>query len=249
MTVLFLDHMTWNDVADQIRKGHDTVVVPFGSTEQHGRHLPLGTDSVIGDEVGCGLADVLDAFLAPTMRFGCSEHHLDFAGTISLTENTFRNMVDDIVKSLCRHGFRRIILLPTHGGNFSPLKQALVEIGPIRGVKIMGFTDLDGLLGVWSGSSAKCGVDRARSGIHSGEWETSVMLSLRREDVHMERATEGFLGSLSEVMSRLNSGLENLDQNGVLGDPRMGKAESGKIYVKDTIDFLCQWVREQEINQ
>lgn len=247
MTVLFLDRMTWPEIAEQIRNGRDTVVVPFGSTEQHGRHLPLGTDSVIGDELGRGMAEALDAFLAPTMRFGCSEHHLAFAGTISITEDTFRNVVRDIVSSLCRHGFRRIILLPTHGGNFAPLKQAVVQIGPVvEGTRILAFTDLDGLLGAACRSSSKFGVNPVRSGAHSGEWETSVMLHLRSEEVNMERAAEGFLGSISEVHAKIKSGLEKLDPNGVLGDPRMGKAEAGKVYVEDSVDFLCQWVRDQK---
>jgi creatinine amidohydrolase len=246
MAVLFLDRMTWLDIAEQIKGGRDTVVVPFGSTEQHGRHLPLGTDSVIGDELGRGLAERLNAFLAPTVRLGCSEHHLAFAGTISLTEETFRNIVTDVVGSLCKHGFRKIILLPTHGGNFAPLKQALAQIGPIEGVRIIGFTNLEGLLTTAFRSSAKFGVSPVKSGAHSGEWETSVMLHLRREEVKMERAAEGWLGSVSEVRAKITSGLEKMDPNGVLGDPRMGKVEAGKVYVQDTIDFLCQWVRDQE---
>jgi len=62
----------------------------------------------------------------------------------------------------------------------------------------------------------------------------------------MERAAEGWLGSVSEVRAKITSGLDKMDPNGVLGDPRMGKVEAGKVYVQDTIDFLCQWVRDQE---
>ena len=86
MTALHLDRMTWPEVKAEIKNGRDTVIVPFGSTEQHGRHMPLGTDAVLGDELGWALAGRLGAFLAPTVRFGCSEHHLSFAGTISLNE-------------------------------------------------------------------------------------------------------------------------------------------------------------------
>lgn len=248
MTALYLDRMTWPQIYEQIRGGRETVIVPFGSTEQHGRHLPLGTDSVIGDEVGCGLAERLNAFLAPTLRFGCSEHHLAFAGTISLSEDAFRSVVKDIVRSLCKHGFKRIILLPTHGGNFAPLKQAFSELEPIEGVRILAFTDLEGLLKTAFKSSGTFGVDPAKSGAHAGEWETSVMLALRTEQVDMERASEGFLGGIAEVRAKITTGLENLDKNGVLGDPRMGNVKSGRQYVRDMVDFLEQWVKEQEEN-
>jgi len=246
MTALYLDRMTWPEIAAEIRGGCETVIVPFGSTEQHGRQLPLCTDSVIGDEVGLRLANRLNAFLAPTLRFGCSEHHLAFAGTISLAEDTFRNVVTDVIKSLCRHGFKRIILLPTHGGNFAPLKEALRLCGTMEGVKILAFTDLEGLLKVAFKSSGKFGVDSLMSGAHAGEWETSLMLYLRSDQVKMEQATEGFLGGISEVRAKITSGLENLDKNGVLGDPRMGNAEAGKVYLEDTVDFFYQWVKDQE---
>ena len=120
MTALYLDRMTWPETAKHIRNGRETVIVPFGSTEQHGRQLPLGTDSVIGDEVGLRLADQLNAFIAPTLRFGCSEHHMAFAGTISIAEDTFQKLVVDVIKSLCKHGFKRIILLPAHGVRLVP---------------------------------------------------------------------------------------------------------------------------------
>ena len=147
MTALHLDRMTWAEVKAEIQKGRDTVVVPFGSTEQHGRHLPLGTDAVLGDEIGWGLAGRLNAFLAPTVRFGCSEHHLAFNGTISLGAETFGRIVTDVVASLSIHGFRRIVLLPTHGGNFKPLAEAVAKIEPAGEVRIYAFTDLMGLVG------------------------------------------------------------------------------------------------------
>jgi creatinine amidohydrolase len=238
--------MTWAEVKKEIQNGRDTVVVPFGSTEQHGRHLPLGTDAVLGDEIGWGLAERLGAFLAPTVRFGCSEHHLAFNGTISLGEETFHSIVTDVVASLSVHGFRRIVLLPTHGGNFKPLAEAVVNIDPAEGVRILAFTDLEGFTNTGFESSRAFGVDAAKSGAHSGEWETSLMLTLRSEQVKMDRAAEGFVGELSEIMSKVFDGIQNLDQNGVLGDPRPATAKAGKQYLKDIIEFLYQWVGAQE---
>jgi creatinine amidohydrolase len=240
--------MTWPEIASQIGSGRETVIMPFGSTEQHGRQLPICTDSVIGDEVGSRLADRLDAFIAPTLRFGCSDHHLAFAGTISIAEDTFQKIVVDVIKSLCRHGFKRIILLPTHGGNFTPLKKSLELCEIMEGVKILAFTDLEGLLNTAFKSSEKFGIDPFPSGAHAGEWETSLMLYLRSDQVKMGEATQGALVGIPEIKSKIASGLENLDKNGVIGDPRLGTAEAGKAYIEDLVDFFYQWVEEQEKN-
>ena len=247
MTALHLDRMTWAEVKEEIQNGRDTVVVPFGSTEQHGRHMPLGTDAVLGDEIGWGLAERLDSFLAPTVRFGCSDHHLAFAGTISLDEKTFRSIVTDVVASLSVHGFRRIVLLPTHGGNFKPLAEAVAKIEPVEGVRILAFTDLGALVSTAFKSSRAFGVDAAKSGAHSGEWETSLMLTLRPDQVKMDWAAEGFVGELSEIMSKVFDGIQNLDQNGVLGDPRPATAEAGKKYLEDIIESPYQWVGKQDM--
>jgi creatinine amidohydrolase len=245
MTAIYLDRMTWAEVKKEIHNGRSTVVVPFGSTEQHGRHLPLGTDAVLGDELGRGLAERLDAFLAPTVRFGCSAHHLSFSGTISLREETFQQVVLDVVASLCRHGFRRIVLLPTHGGNFKPLAQAFAKLVPVDNVRVLAFTDLAEFVEVAFGSSRSAGVAPAQSGAHSGEWETSAMLALRPEQVKMDQAAEGFVGELSEILAKVFDGIQNLDENGVLGDPRPATAAAGKKYIDDMVEFLYHWVRDQ----
>jgi len=246
MTALHLDRLTWAEVKLEIESGRDTVVVPFGSTEQHGRHMPLGTDAVLGDEFGWALADRLDAFLAPTVRFGCSEHHLSFPGTISLGDETFKRIVSDVVASLSRHGFRRIVLMPTHGGNFKPLAEAVAELKPVENVTVVAFTDLEGLVKAAFESSGASGVNPAQSGAHSGEWETSLMLALRPDQVKMDQAAEGFVGELSEIMSKVFDGIHNLDKNGVLGDPRPATAAAGEQYFEDIIEFLYQWVRNQD---
>jgi creatinine amidohydrolase len=131
-----LDRMTWPEVRAEQERGRDTVVLALGATEQHGPHMPLATDALLGDHLARAVADRLEAFLAPTVRIGCSQHHLEFPGTLSLSESTFRAVVADIMRSLARGGFRRAVLLPTHGGNFAPLAAALDELGAVEGLEI-----------------------------------------------------------------------------------------------------------------
>ena len=100
MGALEMDRMSWPEIRAELERGRDTVVLAFGATEQHGPHMPLATDALLGDHLARLVAEQLDAFLAPTVRFGCSEHHLEFPGTISISEPTFHALVADVVSSL-----------------------------------------------------------------------------------------------------------------------------------------------------
>jgi creatinine amidohydrolase len=146
MGALELDRLTWPEVQAELEAGRDTVVIALGATEQHGRHMPLATDALLGDQLAREVAERIDAFLAPTLRIGCSSHHLDFPGTLSLDDETFHAVVADLVRSLARGGFHRVVLLPTHGGNFAPLAAALEKLGDVEGVSVVALTDLTALL-------------------------------------------------------------------------------------------------------
>jgi creatinine amidohydrolase len=168
--------MTWCDVRDALARGHDRVVVPFGACEQHGGHLPLETDTLLGDGLGLLLAERIDALCAPTLPIGCSEEHMSRAGTLSLQPETLALIVHDLVSSLARHGFRTVVLLPTHAGNAGPLAHAARSLKPPVGVRIAAVTDMRALAAA---------LDRAGSGAassegiaHGGEIETSLVLTL-----------------------------------------------------------------------
>src|SRR4051794_39032326 len=103
--------MSWPEGRAEQAAGRDTVVIAFGATEQHGPHMPLATDALLGDHLAGLVAERLEAFVAPTVRVGCSEHHLEFPGTLSISEETFAGVVGDLVRSLARGGFRRVVLL------------------------------------------------------------------------------------------------------------------------------------------
>src|SRR4051812_21172806 len=142
MAPIELDKLTWPQVRAELEAGRDTVVMALGATEQHGRHMALATDALIGDHLARAVAERLGALLAPTLRVGCSEHHVGFAGTMSLSEDSFHAVVCDLVRSLLSGGFARIVLLPTHGGNFGPLAAALEHLSDDERAHVIAFTDL-----------------------------------------------------------------------------------------------------------
>ena len=122
---LWLERLTWAEVEQAQKEGFDTVLIVTGSIEQHGPHLPLSTDTTLGYAIGDRLVKKLDgALLAPVVRPGLSEHHMAFKGTLTLSKETFISLVSDYVNSLIRHGFTKIILTFSHGGNSAALNEA-----------------------------------------------------------------------------------------------------------------------------
>ena len=246
MGALDLYELTWPEIEREIERGRDTVVLPLGAVEQHGHHLPLGTDSIFGDELGRAVAERLDAFLAPTVRVGVSRHHLAFPGTMSVEDDTFAAVVGDIVRGWGRHGFRRIVLLPTHGGNFAPLATALERLGPIEGVKVIGVTDLSLLVNATLGTAGELGVPASEGGLHGGEWETSMMLELRPELVHMDRAVAGYTDDLESGLQRFfDEGVHALTETGVIGDPANASAEHCRLYIERIVELAVEFVERE----
>jgi creatinine amidohydrolase len=238
--------LSWPEVKKEIEGGRDTVVLAFGAVEQHGHHLPLGTDSIFADELGRALAERLDAFLAPTVRIGCSRHHLAFPGTMSVEEETFQRMVGDIVSGWAAHGFRRIVLLPTHGGNFAPLTAAVERLEPIEGVNVIAVGDLGMLVQATLGLGEQLGVPPSEGGIHAGEWETSMMLFMRPDLVKMDRAVAGYTGDLERGVQRFfDEGVDALTDTGVIGDPRRASAENGRRYAERLVELAVELVELQ----
>ena len=118
--------MTSPDIRAAIERGMDTVVFAVGSNEQHGPCLPVFTDAAFGDTLAYLVAQKLDnAFKGPTINIGCSDLHMKFAGTISLRKETLQNVIRDYCASLAKHGFRRIVVIPSHpmAGTSVPLQK------------------------------------------------------------------------------------------------------------------------------
>jgi len=167
-----LDTLSAPTLREVIDSGIVTVVVPFGSIEHQGGHLPTGADSILADAVGRQLAERLPAVLAPTLRIGCAEPHQDLPGTITLRAATLTALAVEQAQSLARQRFQVVVLLSTHGGNRSALDAAVHE--------------LDSSLQDAIACAPRGEV--ANPGRHSGVWLTSVMLALRPDLVELDRA-------------------------------------------------------------
>ncbi len=246
MAAAHLDRLTWPQIRAERDAGRDTVVVAFGATEQHGHHLPLATDALIGDELARRVAERLDAFVAPTVRVGCSSHHLAFAGTLSLRDETFGAVVADLVASLARGGFARVILVPTHGGNFAPLGAAAAALGEDPGIEVVALSDVAALLAIAQLGVEEHDVPLGEGGLHAGEWETSMILAIAPQLVHMDDAQAGFTGDPGEAIAGLfTAGVESVAPNGVIGDPARSSAVHGEAYWQRAVEVVLEQVEAQ----
>ncbi|MFH1125979.1 MAG: creatininase family protein [Candidatus Altiarchaeota archaeon] len=203
---------TWAEV-----KGKKRAVIPIGSIEQHGPHLPLSTDTLIAEDVSRELANNLNAVVAPTLTLGVSVEHMDFPGTISLTEECLIETIVEVCISLKAHGFREIILVNGHGGNSKAISK----------LKIAGVSYID--------------VVRQIKGYdHAGEIETSLMLYLHPEKVRKKKIRKHRFIFPGKVEWRTI----DYSKSGVLGDPTKATAEKGKKYFNQIISGIMEELKK-----
>lgn len=219
---------TWMELETALEGGTRTVIVAIGSVEQHGPHLPLLVDTLIGEELSQRIAELLsDALAAPTIRPGCSGHHMAFPGTITIPASTLMELIRAHCRSLDEHGFEHIVLVPTHGGNFAPTNTVAPEIASEIDATVITLADLDELMELQNEGLRKADVDYQESSIHAGATETAEMLALDGSHVRTDEYAVGVEDDISP--SRLLSqGFKSITENGVLGDPHEATQEAGK---------------------
>lgn len=244
-----LEEMSWTEIKAALDNGQRTVVAAAGSMEQHGPHLPLQTDTLLGTFLADAIVERLPGVLrGPTIPFGVSEHHMKFSGTITLDEACFKEVVRQYVLSLASHGFEAVFIIPSHGGNFAPLGALEEETGGmIGGARYAAYSDLMRFVGVLNDTAAADNITPAQAGAHAGEAETSMVLAAREELVSMEHAIEGYVGEFgSEQAAQLfREGMTALTDNGILGDARPATRERGFAYRDNLADFIADWIRER----
>ncbi|MGO9463156.1 MAG: creatininase family protein [Isosphaeraceae bacterium] len=237
-----LEEMSWPAVA---AVSQDLpVVLPIAAVEQHGRHLPLFTDSILLQEVVRRAAESLRdrVVWAPLLWLGNSHHHLDFAGTLSAAPRTYLDLLGDLIDNLVGHGFRRIVLLNGHGGNIVPGQQAVFEARQRTRTRqdLLLLAATYWLLG-GKPFLVDSSIAQDRMG-HACEWETSMILHLAPHLVgDLSRVEPVAFGAPFEPAAR---GWITRERSapGHIGDPRRATAEKGealfRIFAQDVANFL-----------
>jgi len=243
---MILYKMKWPEVKAEVEKG-TPVLIPVGSTEQHGYHLPLDTDMAICYHVAEKAAERSGTIVAPPLNFGYNEKEWMFPGTISLQSETLLHCLVDICLSLARSGFRRLVIINGHGYNRFIVPQA-AHIAMEKSdalVAAITYWDLIADLVEKHRESKLGGVS------HSCEFETSCKLYLDPEHVDMSKAVEEIppilskytwsdLASASPVYIRAR--FDKLSKSGVMGNPLVASAEKGRIWVEAAIERLADFM-------
>jgi len=118
---------TWMEVEEYL-KNNNSIIIPIGSTEQHGPNGLIGTDAITSEKISHLIGDEHNILVAPTINIGMAQHHLGFPGSMTLRPSTFIAMIGDVVKSLICHGFRHIFFVNGHGGNIASMEAAFSEL-------------------------------------------------------------------------------------------------------------------------
>lgn len=208
---MLLADLTWPDLDPAAAY---TLVVPVGSTEQHGPHLPLGTDTAVASAVAAALHDADPGLvLAPALPYGAAGEHEGFPGTVSIGEDALRTVLVEYGRSACRWA-SRLVLLNGHGGNVAALRSAVTLLRH------------EGRDAGWL--SCVADVPGVPLDAHAGRYETSLLTHLHPGTVRADRAEAGDTRPLREVIGELRAGgIAAVSPNGVLGDPAGASAEEG----------------------
>lgn len=225
-----LDEVAWPGIPNQ-----PLLVVPLGSTEQHGPHLPFTVDALVAEAVARAAGERLGAVVAPVLAYGSSGEHQQFTGTLSIGQDALRMLLIELVRS-ARTWASRVVLLTGHGGNVPVLSEV---VPMMRGEK----HDV-----AWLGLEAP--VNFPLRDAHAGRIETSLMLHLAPDSVGEYREVHGSTALLTELMPLLRAGgVRAVSPTGVLGDPRGATQAEGEKLLRALIDDVVARVEVFDVDE
>ena len=215
------------DLRKRIKQKKQIAIIPVGSIEQHGPHLPISTDSDIVTEISLRFSKKIDGILLPTINYGISDEHFPFFN-LSVKKSTLSKMLDDICGSLIKNGISRILIINGHYGNLDSLKDFERKKKKSRKIKVLSY---------WKY------MDREFD--HAGNVETSIMLAISK-NVKMKNARKGFQtdGMSKQEISKINKlaqkSFPKVTGNGVWGDPTKSSAKLGRKIINEVVNNLVK---------
>jgi creatinine amidohydrolase len=224
------------DTTEDVRAaGAEVAVLPIGSFEQHGRYLPLVTDTVIACTIAREAAAAHPVQLLPPLTISCSHEHAAWPGTVSISAATLHAVVRDIAGSLRRSGITSLILVNGHGGNY--VLRNVVQESEGSGTRMALFPGSAD----WSAARDRAGVlTPSNSDMHAGEVETSILLHAHPELVRPGYETSDFLADDRKHL--LTLGMPAFTESGVIGRPSLATAEKGKQLLAGLVDSFGEYV-------
>jgi len=245
---MYIADETWPELGDYFTD-ESLAIVPLGSTEQHGPHLPLATDHLIAEAFAREAADRTGYLCTPTINVGVSPHHRQFNGTMWVDAPVFRDYVESFTRNLAYHGIDRVIYVNAHGGNVDHLREV--------GRRLRDDEVLYAIEWMWNDSIPELVDDLfEQNGPHGGPKETAMIQHLHphlvRED-QLEAARDGGVPDV-EAADTVKHGARTFYDaadntgNGVLGDQTDATAAKGAEMFEEAVDQLCQlcaWLDDQ----
>jgi creatinine amidohydrolase len=203
-------------------------ILPIGSFEQHGEHLPLATDTVIACLIAQRLADSFDLLLLPPVTMSCSHEHAAFPGTVSVSATTLTAVIDDIRASLQRSGVDKIVLVNAHGGNY--VVANLAQEANVDGRHVLLFPGSSD----WAAARELAGMEtNSREDMHAGELETSILLHAL-PDVVRPSYRQADHAATDRPHLHL-AGMTEYTETGVIGKPSAATAEKGRAVLDSLV--------------
>jgi creatinine amidohydrolase len=210
---------------DERERAASVAVLPVGSFEQHGDHLPLVTDTLVATLIAGTVAEAYNLFLLPPLTISCSHEHAAFAGTVSLSARTLHAVITDIQASLRQSGIHQLVLVNGHGGNYvlSNVVQEANIAGPVMSL-FPTRTD-------WDTARAAAGLGTtAHDDMHAGELEVSLLLLAWPDLVGPDHKTADHLAERPHLLVH---GLAGYTTSGVIGRPSLGTADKGELALEN----------------
>ncbi|QCJ48063.1 creatininase family protein [Haloprofundus sp. MHR1] len=245
---MYVADQTWPELGEYVAE-QSLAVVPLGSTEQHGPHLPLATDHLIAESLARAATERTGHLCTPTINVGVSPHHRQFHGTMWVDPPAFRDYVESLTRNLTYHGIDRVVYVNAHGGNAVHLREV--------GRRLRDDGEAYAIEWMWDESIPDLVNDIfEHNGPHGGPKETAMIMHIARELVRegeLESARDGGVVSLADADPRKFGARTFYDaadntENGVLGDQTDATPEKGeKIFeaATDQLVRLLEWLDAQ----